>query len=106
MNLGQRLKEKGQQQAFDYAGDRFKQEVTPALREWLAVRKKFGYHEFRFEEFRAFCERVDLTPASHYGWGKIPAMAIKEGLIKPTGRYAKATSAMTHGHDVKIWAVV
>jgi hypothetical protein len=77
----------------------------PALREWLSVRKKFGYHEFKFEEFRAYCERVDLVPVSNNAYGKIPAMAIKEGLIKPTGRYAKATSAKTRSHDVKIWAV-
>lgn len=106
MNLGQRLKERGQQMAFDYAGDRFKRESIPALREWLATRKKFGYHEFRFEEFRAFCERNELAPESQNAWGALPGMAVKAGLIRPTGRYEKASSAKTRRHPVMIWAVV
>jgi hypothetical protein len=106
MNLGQRLKQKGQQQAFDYAGERFKNEVMPALREWLRVRKKFGYHEFKFEEFRAYCERVDLIPSSPNAWGALPKMAVNYGLIIPTDRYEKATTARTRNHPVKIWAVV
>ncbi len=101
---GQRLKEHGQQLALFNAGQDWLDQTIENLKAFCKVRKELGQPEFRFEEFRAAAqERGWALPASHKAWGSLPRVAAKRGLIRPTGRYAKATSAATHAHPVAIW---
>lgn len=107
MNLeltSQDLKERGQALTRARAGNEWVERTLSLLKDWCVVRKASGQREFRFEEFRAFCEDNDWSaPVSHHVWGALPATAARRGVIRFTGRYEKAKSLKTHAHDVKVW---
>ena len=106
MLSGQQLKQNGQRQVMLNAGDEFNREVMDAFKIWTATRKRFGFHDFRFEEFRTFAETVGIIPHSANFWGTVPAMAIKAKLIRATGRYEKASSPKTRHHPVAIYEII
>jgi hypothetical protein len=104
---GQKLKESGQQLALFNAGQVWLDQTIENMKTFCKVRKEIGRPEFRFEEFRKVAnERGWPLPSTHKAWGSLPRVAVKHGLIRPTGRYAKATSAATHAHPVAIWSVL
>ncbi len=105
MISGQTLKRDGQKLVLNNSGQ-FRSDVIRALRTWLKVRKQYDVLEFRFEEFRQYCELIDVVPHANQAWGSIPALAMKSNLIKPTGRYETAKSLKTHAHKVMIYEII
>ncbi|WP_374349221.1 hypothetical protein [Chitinimonas sp.] len=100
-NRGERLKERGQQLALDFAGADWGTLVVRKLREFIAAK---GYATFPIEEFREWALADGLpAPASHFAWGAVPKLARSAGLIVWTGQYIAARSEKTHAHPVKLW---
>lgn len=104
LDRGRALKREGQQRAAEHAGSEWSAMILKALRLWLNVIKAQGRNEFRFEEFRATCTKA-MQPVSSKAWGALPRMAVRDGLIMATGKYAQATSEKTHAHPVMVWRV-
>lgn len=100
---GQILKEQGQQLALFNAG-KWTDLVIERLRDFCAERKAMNAPEFKIEDFR---ERLELSggPLPHHSnaWGALPSIAVRQKLIRSTGRYEKAKSDRTHAHPVAIW---
>ncbi len=106
MIIGQQLKQDGQQKVLSNHSAEFKAEMINKLSFFCRVNKYCGIHEFRMERFRKFCEVKNLIPNHPNFWGGFVGMAIKEGLIKPTGRYEKAVSPKTHHHPVMVYEII
>jgi hypothetical protein len=106
--LGQALKARGQQIALDYSGD-WADRVVAEFRVWLDLQRSRGLTFVTVEEFRS---QATAQPASHQGWGSLPRLAMKAGLIAPKWAApgiqdrAPAASPRTHGHDVKRWLIL
>jgi hypothetical protein len=103
---GQILKTQGQQLALFNAG-KWSDEAIDKLRAFCKARKDLEMPEFRFEEFRQVAESSGW-PLPHHSnaWGALPRLAVKHNLIRPTGRYEKATSVATHAHPVAVWIAI
>lgn len=97
-------------QALKDAGMAATLELEPA--EWLelaldrlaAYAAERAVPTFLAEDFRRFwADSGRPEPHSHKVWGALFNHVAKQGLIRATGRYAKAKSAKTHGHPVMVW---
>ena len=106
MITGQQLKQDGQQKVLSNHSAEFKAEMIELLKCFCKVSKAIGKKEFRMEHFRKFCEINNLIPNHPNFWGGFAGIAIKEGLIKPTGRYEKAVSPKTHHHPVMVYEII
>ena len=74
--------------------------------DWSKTRKSANKRQFRFEEYRDYCQSIDLLPPSHKAWGALARSIARAGLIRKTGFVEPAVSAKTHGHDVCVWRIV
>jgi hypothetical protein len=103
---GAELKSTGQQMALFNAGKPWTDDMIAKLRIFCKVRKDIGRPIFRAEEFRAVAESSGWPlPPSSKVWGALPKIAMKRGIIRPTGQYEPAQSPKTHGHPVRTyWA--
>lgn len=106
MITGQQLKQDGQQKVLSNHSAEFKAEMINKLSYFCKSNKKSNINEFRIEHFRRFCEINNLIPNHPNFWGGFAGIAIKEGLIKPTGRYEKAVSPKTHHHPVMVYEII
>lgn len=104
--LGQALKERGMQAALDFSGEAWSTAVLAEFEAWLADQKRQGFKTVTVEAFRA---QAQNQPASPNGWGSLPRLAQRAGLIAPhfvapgiQGR-VKAAAPRTHCHEVKQW---
>lgn len=96
------LKTQGQQIALDFAGD-WPERALLELRGWIAVQKAMGLRTVTVEQFRA---QARNHPTSSKGWGALPRIACKAGLIASTGQYVKAAAVKTRSHPVALWRVL
>lgn len=95
------------QLALDISGD-WSERVLEEFAGWLAVQRARGLTWITIEEFRS---QARNRPISHQGWGVLPRLAVRAGLIAPKWAApgvqdrAPAASVRTHGHDVKRWLI-
>lgn len=95
-NTGQLLKQIGQQQALFGAGELWLSHAKAEFRAWISALYKAGRREFRMEEFRAYCERIDLMPESPNAWGIFPSLFVKSGLIDSQHRAIRESFISAH----------
>lgn len=104
----QAAKHTGQQLALDMSGD-WKTSVLLELRGWLAIHRAKGHSTMTFEQFR---HEAKSQPGSHKAWGSLPGIACRADLIAPLVHpdgspvMRSAESVKTHGHHVRVWALV
>lgn len=102
MSYGNQLKEEGQALALEHAGVPWRERAIDLLRRYC--RSVEPREEFAFEDFRAWATACGLeNPPSSNAWGSLPRIAIRDGLMRPTGRYRPAFSPMTHAHPVRLY---
>jgi hypothetical protein len=98
-------KDRGQQMSIMFDGE-WTAAVLVELEAWIATRRAQGFTEMTFEQFRA---DAIAHPSSHKGWGALPAIACRAGLIAPMNHpdgspvMRAAESVKTHGHFVRVW---
>ena len=98
---GEDRKRTGQQLVLAF--DDWKIHALYELRLFCIERKRHGYPEFAFEEFRQVCADQNMLPRHPNAWGALASAAAKEGIIEDTGKYRRAVSRKTHSHPVKVW---
>lgn len=107
-SAGLALKAQGQQLALQWAGDDWKQNMLGFARVWFAIERLSGVSTMTIERLRDACPH---QPASHFAWGTVPALLMREGLIEPdwaapgVQRTIKAVSTKTRAHPVKVWRI-
>ncbi len=101
-SVGESLKRAGQQLALDFPGQAWQASIVEAFREWCQARRG---STVVIEDFRSQVS-LSLHPHSPKCWGSLPRLAAKAGLIRSTGRYAKARSPRTHSHPVAVYEVL
>lgn len=101
-DLGAALKREGQQAVLDGAGG-WATRARNALRRFLATLAADAV--FAMEDFRAWATVDDMldSPSHHNAWGAFTNLAIRDGLIEPTGTTRRAVSARTHAHPVGLY---
>lgn len=78
----------------------------PSIKDWATARKSANKRQFRFEEYRDYCQSIDLLPPSHKAWGALARSIARAGLIRKTRFVEPAISAKTHAHGVAVWRIV
>lgn len=102
MGYGNQLKEEGQALALEHAGAPWAERAMGLLRRFCG--SAFARRPFAFEDFRAWATAQGLEdPPSPNAWGGLPRIAIRDGLMHPTGEYRPARSPMTHAHPVRLY---
>lgn len=102
---GAELREIGMQLSLERAGRAWADDMMEKLKAFCKARREMGLiGPFRFEQLREVAEKSGWTlPPDHHAWGTLPRMAIKRGIIRPTGQYEPAQSPKTHGHPVRTY---
>ncbi|MHB8914925.1 MAG: hypothetical protein ACYC4K_03835 [Thiobacillus sp.] len=106
MLSGLALKAQGMDDAMAAAGELWADHAYRVFKDWSAARKSANKRQFRFEEYRDYCQSIDLLPESHKAWGALARSLARSGLMRKTGFVEPAVSVKTHGHDVAVWRLV
>lgn len=93
---GLQLAQEGMQRTLQFESD-WLPSALKALEEFASLPE---WRTFKLEDFRAW---YGVQPHSHKVWGAFTNSAVKRGLIRHTGRFARAVSPKTHAHWVPVW---
>lgn len=97
LHEGQRLKERGIQQAIDNEPEQWKQGALAALERYCRHTRTFCAEDFRL----AFMIRGGTSPHVPNVWAGLMRAAQSKGWIQATGRFVPAKSPGTHAHRVQ-----
>lgn len=97
-------KEAGQQLAMFNSG-LWRETVLDLLRRFAKARRNNGIPDFTMDHFRSWAETHTQLKAPHSlnAWGALPRLAMKAGIIKPTGMIDTAKRPASHGRLVRVW---
>lgn len=78
------------------AGDGWRSDVLSVL---LAMRER----EVTGEDIRLACEAENIRPHHHNAWGGMIAGLVREGYLRPTGKYQPMRAVGSHGRKTQVY---
>lgn len=93
-NAAKKQAERGIKSSADHAGKEWQDQAVAAARMFVRVNDRVLQNKpFTMEQLRLFCApKIDACPELR-AWGAVTRRLKAEGIIQPTGGYAKAASS-------------
>lgn len=100
--LGEALKAAGQA-AVAQSSKEWRLKALTQLASYIGWRRQYAVPEFTMDAFRRDRGCYIGDPPHHNAWGALPRVACARGLMRDTGRTAKANRAAARARMVKLW---